>query len=136
MVGARPDSASTQGALANIAILAAMLTRLKRVIAVVLAAAILLAGSGFGDAFAAALEHSLGIESSLAPAPSEGGDASNNKCEHGCAGHLNVHLTTLTDAHPFPMPVGASSEQKANPVFCVLPSRPDSFFRPPRVSLA
>lgn len=114
-----------------------MLSRLRRLVAVVLAGAVLVAGGGFGGAFAAAMEHSLGVESPLAPASSsEEGDASNGKCDHGCAGHLSVHLTTLTDAQAWPAPVGASSGQKPDPASCAPSSPPDSFFRPPRVLLA
>lgn len=112
-----------------------MSMRLKRSLAAFLAGAILLAGSGFGSTFAAGIEHGLGIESSLFASPAEGSD-SGKKCEHGCAGHFTAHLVTLIDAQLPLVPAATAAMQSATPAFGVIAARPDSFFRPPRTSLA
>ena len=112
-----------------------MLARIKRILAVLLAGIILLAGSGFSGAFTAAVEHGLGIESPLASAPSDEGGAA-KKCEHGCASHLSVHLTTLTEAQPLSIHVDAAAEPQSGPLLRATSARLDSFFRPPRYFLA
>jgi hypothetical protein len=112
-----------------------MFARIKRNVAVLLAGIILLAGSGFSGAFAAAVEHAVGIESSLATPPSEDGEV-HRKCEHGCASHLSVHLTMLTQAQPLSILVEAPAEPQSGALYGAISARPDSFFRPPRYSLA
>lgn len=133
--GARADSALSQGRNANAAILAHMSTRLKRVLAAFLAGAILLAGSGFSGAFAAGIEHGLGVESQLVSPPSEGGETA-KKCDHGCAGHFGAHLVSLIESQPPFLPAAATDRQSGAPVFRAVSARLDSFFRPPRISLA
>ena len=133
--GARADSALSQEGNANAAILASMSTRLNRVLAAFLAVAILLAGSGFSGAFSAGMEHCLGIESQLVSAPSEGGEAA-KKCDHGCAGHFSPHLVTLIEVQLLFVPSASTARQSSTPLFGVISARSDSFFRPPRTSLA
>lgn len=112
-----------------------MSARVKRILAVLVAGIILLAGSGFSGAFAAAVEHGLGIESSLASQPSDDGEV-HRKCDHGCATHLSVHLTTLTEAQPLSILIEAVAEPQSGPMWRATSARRDSFFRPPRCSLA
>ena len=112
-----------------------MLRRVKRFLAVLLAGVILLAGSGFSGAFAAAVEHGLGIESSLEGTSSDDGGA-HKKCEHGCASHLSVHLTTLTHARPLSISIETAAEPESGALPRAISARLDSFFRPPRYSLA
>lgn len=111
-----------------------MSARVKRFVAVLLAGVIFLAGSGFNGAFAAAVEHDLGIESSLGRAPSDDGEV-HRKCEHGCASHLSVHLTAPTQ-ETLSILIVAAAEPESVPPLRATPARRDSFFRPPRYSLA
>ena len=111
-----------------------MLGRVKRILAVLLAGVIFLAGSGFNGAFAAAVEHDLGIESSLGSPPSDDGEM-HKKCEHGCASHLSVHLTTLTQ-EALSILIVTAAEPESVPLLRATSARLDSFFRPPRYSLA
>lgn len=100
-----------------------------------MSAAILFAGSGFSGTFAAGMEHGLGIESQPVSPPSEGGEAA-KKCDHGCAGHFSAHLVTLVDAQLLFDPPESTARQSGTPLLRVISARPDSFFRPPRTSLA
>lgn len=116
-------------------ILAPVSRPFRKLVAVLMSAAILFAGSGLSGTFAAGIEHGLGIESSAVSPPSETGDSA-KKCDHGCAGHFTAHLVTLTDAQALFVPAATTATTSTTPPFGVIPLRRDSFFRPPRSSLA
>lgn len=107
----------------------------RKLAAMLMSAAILFAGSGFSSTFAAGMEHGLGIESPLVSPPSDGGETA-KKCDHGCAGHFSAHLVTLIDAQPLFVPAATTVRQLGTPRSGAFSARLDSFFRPPRNSLA
>lgn len=109
--------------------------RLRQFVAVFLAGAILLAGSGFNGAVALEMEHGLGIEpATQQPAPGHSGGT--GSADHGCAGHLTSHLLTLTESRPLAFVAEPAAECELHPASSPPAARPDSFFRPPRFSLA
>lgn len=117
-----------------------MRERLRRIVAALLAGAILLAGSGFNgavalNAVAVELERGLGIEpATQQSAPAHSGES--GSADHGCAGHLTSHLLTLTESRPLAFVVEPASAYEPHPASWPPAARPDSFFRPPRFSLA
>lgn len=112
-----------------------MSARFRKFLAVLISAAVLLGGSGFSGAFASALEHDLGIETQLGDSAPDT-ESEGKTCNHGCATHLAAHLVVLTDGGPSIVLVQAGVQRTVLPVAVPLVSRNDSFFRPPRSSLA
>jgi len=107
----------------------------RKAVLVLLSAAVLLGGSGFSGALAAAIQHDLGMELSLDGSSSDS-DGREGSCTHGCAGHLSVHLLAVTSAGgPEPL-IAVTVQRGARATVQPLPFPRDSFFRPPRVSLA
>ena len=108
---------------------------LRKFVAILLSVAIFFAGTGFGGMFANAIEHDLGIESSLgATASDDGGGA--GICVHSCAAHLCIHFLALTEARPLPVQFRAvRSGAERIPDVDAGTFLPDSSFHPPRFSL-
>lgn len=110
----------------------------RRVFSLVLCVAVLFAGSGFASSYAGAIEHDLGIEGSLDwpdNAPATGGER-NGACDHGCAGHLSVHLLSIAPSAGFLFQIAASTDLELLPDIRAVLALPNSFFRPPRLLLA
>lgn len=108
---------------------------LRRFVALLLAAVLVTVGSGVGGSFASEIQHDLGMEASLDSGPgpqSERGGA----CDHGCAGHLSVHLLSITEPQLRHLVATASGEPAMEPIARPASSPLTSFFRPPRFSLA
>ena len=116
-------------------ILPGVSARFRKFLAVLISAAVLLGGSGFSGAFANALDHDLGIETQLGDAARDTG-SEGETCSHGCGAHLAAHLVVMTDGGPAMVLVPAGVQRAVLPLAVFLVSRNDSFFRPPRYSLA
>jgi hypothetical protein len=116
----------------------AMRWSFRRVFSLVLCVAVLFSGSGFASAYAGAIEHDLGIEASLGSpdkAPATGGEPS-GVCDHGCAGHLTVHLLSIVPSAAFLFQMASKSMLEPMPEIRAVHALPNSFFRPPRLLLA
>ena len=111
---------------------------LRRVFTLVLCVAVLFSGSGFASAYAGAIEHDLGIEASLGSPdspPASGGERS-KICDHGCAGHLSVHLLSIASSPAFLFQTSGTPVLEPLPDIRAVLALPNPFFRPPRLLLA
>jgi hypothetical protein len=111
---------------------------LRRVFTLVLCVAVLFSGSGFASTYAGAIEHDLGIESSLGSPdnpPASGGERS-GVCEHGCAGHLSGHLLSIASSPALLFQKAETPQLQPLPDTRAVLALPNLFFRPPRLLLA
>lgn len=113
----------------------AMRWSFRRVFTLVLCVAVLFSGSGFASAYAGAVEHDLGIEASLGSPddrPASGGERS-GACDHGCAGHLSVHLLSIAASPAFLFQIPGTPLLEPLPDTRAVLALPSPFFRPPRL---
>ena len=116
----------------------AMRWSFRRVFTLVLCVAVLFSGSGFASAYAGAIQHDLGIETSLGSPdnPPAGGGERSGVCDHGCAGHLGGHLLSIGSSPAFVFQTaGTPLLEPLSDTRAVL-ALPNHFFRPPRLLLA
>lgn len=111
-----------------------MVRGVRKFLAVMLSATIIVAGSGLGGLLSSEMQHELGVEVSAAACSGHDGEGKAT-CKHGCASHLVVHLLSITEPRPGPMDTGRRDAPVMDSLKRLASSPPLSFFRPPRFSL-
>lgn len=106
----------------------------RKLVALLISAALLLAGSGYTGAFASSLEHDLGVEMKFGgPVPDE--HPQGKVCSHGCGSHLAAHLVVLSNCSGTVALSVVAAQPAALLTAIPLRFRVDSLYRPPQTLL-
>ena len=109
----------------------------RQLFSLVVCVAVMLAGSGFANAYADAIEHVTGNEASAGSldSPPAGGGERTAVCEHGCASHVGGHLLSIPTAAVFLIQVTRKPVLASAGHFRAIAALASPFFRPPRILL-